>query len=687
MTHTVSRPYGDGRAVSRRALYAGVLSGIGVLLGGIHVVHGVANLQAGTGLFGVALGAIVPLVLAGALVAVGYRLHRSDLTGAQLRRIAGWCLLGVAGILLLAGTGVIYQRFHGTEVAHLPFVLVNFATGGGIVGILIGWYDVQMRARTRELRVFRKAVEHSGHSIYMTDTDGTIEYVNPAYESQTGYDREEAIGRDPSVLKSGEHDEDYYEELWETILNGDIWTGETINQNRAGEDYVVNQTIAPVTDEDGEIERFVAINSDITDKKRRQEELERQRDELAQLHQMTATMWEVTQGLVEASTESELQEQVCNALVSTEFCDAAWIDTYDSRSETLTPESAAGIDESTLEPVSVEDTLVDADGAVPSRVAVDRSEVAVTEFEEGDGNQPREASRTGGQYRTAAAVPIVHDDLVYGTLTLCSTEGTVGESERDQFEELGDAVAHGLDSIKTRKLLHADQVVELGCRAQDERDLFVDASVRADCTLSLSGTVPLADDRTLLYVALEEGTVEALREVTASRDDVEQLRVIDDGEPEQRLTLVVEPATTVAQRLTDLGTQIEQARVAGGELSITAYLAPNQSVRSVVEEVQETFPDFELVAKRETDRNDDEHDSSLQSQLSDRQRAALFAAYHAGYFKSPRESTAEEIASEMGIAGPTFHKHLRRAQKILLDTVLDIHPQGLASPDARRLQI
>jgi len=126
---------------------------------------------------------------------------------------------------------------------------------------------------TRRLRTFRKAIESSGHSIYCTTSDGTITYVNPAFESTTGYAAEEAIGQTPRILKSGEHDPAFYADLWETILSGETWRSELTNRTKGGEHYVVDQTIAPVADEDGRIHRFVAVNADITDRKQRERQL------------------------------------------------------------------------------------------------------------------------------------------------------------------------------------------------------------------------------------------------------------------------------------------------------------------------------------------------------------------------------------------------------------------------------
>jgi PAS domain S-box-containing protein len=125
----------------------------------------------------------------------------------------------------------------------------------------------ERKEREQQLRQFQQAVESSGRPFYFTDRDGVIEYVNPAFEATTGYTAEEVIGESPQILKSGEHDESFYEDLWETLLDGETWHGEVINQRKNGERFILDQTIAPVTDETGEIVHFVATSNEITEQK------------------------------------------------------------------------------------------------------------------------------------------------------------------------------------------------------------------------------------------------------------------------------------------------------------------------------------------------------------------------------------------------------------------------------------
>lgn len=127
--------------------------------------------------------------------------------------------------------------------------------------------------RRKELRSFKKAVVHAGHAVLMTDVNGTIQYANPAFEKITGYQAEEVIGKTPRILKSGRHGEQFYEELWETILTGKVWKGELVNRHKNGTLYHLRQTIAPILNDEGDIIRFVAINTDITHEKNRLQEI------------------------------------------------------------------------------------------------------------------------------------------------------------------------------------------------------------------------------------------------------------------------------------------------------------------------------------------------------------------------------------------------------------------------------
>lgn len=118
-----------------------------------------------------------------------------------------------------------------------------------------------------QLGVFKEAVDNAGHAIKITDSSGKIAYVNDSFEKISGYSQEEALGKSPTIVSSGEHDKQFYQDMWETILSGEMWDGEILNETKDGDRYWINQTIRPVEDENGDIKYFIAINKDISREK------------------------------------------------------------------------------------------------------------------------------------------------------------------------------------------------------------------------------------------------------------------------------------------------------------------------------------------------------------------------------------------------------------------------------------
>jgi PAS domain S-box-containing protein len=133
--------------------------------------------------------------------------------------------------------------------------------------------DITERKRAEEERVrLVTAIEQCAETVVVTDANGNVEYVNPAFERITGYAPREIIGRKLSALKSGKHDKAFYEKLWGTITSGEIWHGHFTNKKKDGTLFEEEATISPVRNEFGHIVNYVAVNRDVT----REMTLERQ---------------------------------------------------------------------------------------------------------------------------------------------------------------------------------------------------------------------------------------------------------------------------------------------------------------------------------------------------------------------------------------------------------------------------
>jgi len=132
--------------------------------------------------------------------------------------------------------------------------------------------DVTEQRKNQELvRKLSLVVEQSPVSVAITDTEGCLEYVNPAFCQVTGYREDEVIGRSTGLLKSGKTPDSEYESLWQTIRAGNIWRGQFINQKKSGEEFWESVSIAPIFDKKHAITHFVAVKLDITDRMRMEE--------------------------------------------------------------------------------------------------------------------------------------------------------------------------------------------------------------------------------------------------------------------------------------------------------------------------------------------------------------------------------------------------------------------------------
>lgn len=135
-------------------------------------------------------------------------------------------------------------------------------------------HDISERKRAMsDMRKFRLGIDRSSNAIFITNTEGYIQYVNPAFEELYGYSKEEALNKNPSILQSGLQDTRFYEKFWDTIKAGKIMKGEIINKTKSGELLDIRYSSNPIIDDTGEIIGYIAIQNNITEQKEMEKKL------------------------------------------------------------------------------------------------------------------------------------------------------------------------------------------------------------------------------------------------------------------------------------------------------------------------------------------------------------------------------------------------------------------------------
>ena len=169
-----------------------------------------------------------------------------------------------------------------------------------LAAIVEGSDDAILRDTQEQLRVQATALEAAANAMMITDREGRIRWVNPAFERLSGFGAAEVVGQTPRLLKSGQHDAAFYGRMWRTILWGQVWRGEVVNKRKDGSCYSERMTITPVQDAQGAVTHFIAIKEDVTEIVRAREVLARDRRELERLvAERTASLQETTDQLNE----------------------------------------------------------------------------------------------------------------------------------------------------------------------------------------------------------------------------------------------------------------------------------------------------------------------------------------------------------------------------------------------------
>lgn len=419
-------------------------------------------------------------------------------------------------------------------------------------------------------------------------------------------------------------------------------------------------------------QRFaLVLHLNITERKLSELAAQRHNTQLSTVNRINVLIREIIQSMLEVETRNELETLVCEQLAKSDYYESAWVAGFNAHRGELGVRTDANASLSFLD--DVEGLSVD---------ELERTGVATAM----SGARPevvRASHRTTGAieslaldegYQSYAAVPIRYRDAEYGVLVVHSTtQDAFSEWERAAFEVLGETLGHASNAIENRRLLFSDFVTEVEFAVSDPTSFLTLLSARGGCDVELTGFVPLTTDAVLQYVTArgaDAATVEALGEET---DSVENVSIISEHDRTVRFEYAVSDTSLVAL-LAEHGVNVRTATATGGEVRVVAEAVADADIREIVEAVNTRFESAELVAKREVERETrtiDDYWEELTTRLTDRQLSMLQAAYHAGFFEWPRESSGEEVADSFDLSAATFHEHTRVGLEKMLSLLFE----------------
>ncbi|SIS06239.1 bacterio-opsin activator domain-containing protein [Natronorubrum thiooxidans] len=501
--------------------------------------------------------------------------------------------------------------------------------------------------------------------LYAFDTDGNLIQWNERFEQVTGYDPDELEGMNALEFIVPEDREHIGDAIDRILHDGDRVTAEGRVLTSDGDEIPFEFNSARITGSDGIGFGFTGVGRDISDRKARERELER-------LERLNATIRTIDETMVVAETREAIERAVVEAFAAAEPYRFAVIGQGDiavaSDKQPLEPRSWAGIDVTGADDVlsSFVDPPADGPGTSPFET---ESVQCYHNLRESAVERWRADARERN-YGSVAAVPIMASGRTFGVLVVAAEEATAfTDREREVLQEFGATVGHALNAMAVRRLLYHDIAVELEFESTDDGDVCTELSAELGCQLSVDHVLPLTDEVFVYYVSVIGIDSERVRTFTDEHPGIGEVRHIDTSGDESYWEFVVYGPTTTSL-LADYGARMRSQVVDDGSSSIVVQASRDVAVRELVEAIMETYPETELVSKRTVEQPVETRGDfrlRVREKLTEKQRAALEAAYYGGYFEWPtRNSDASEIANRLDIARQTFHQHLRVAQAKLL---------------------
>ena len=392
-----------------------------------------------------------------------------------------------------------------------------------------------------------------------------------------------------------------------------------------------------------------------------------QRTRVAELRGLLNAMETIQRRFAESDTRAELEASVCEELLGTDPVDFVWNGRPQTVDTDLRPSASAGDGQGYLDVVDpgATDELCPAQQAAQNRHELNEGQISRIVPE-----QPWATQALTGRFKSVVAIPMEHDGVLYGVLTVFSREESA-------FDELYETLLNDVGSLlttaaRTATIRHADaeaSTVEVEFTIEDERYQLYQLAAAADATIQFETILETRTDTVEKLLRVIEGDPEAVFE--AARENAKIASVEFFG-PEENGQLTVKATKPVlADGVRDHGGRVVEAvgKPSGARVRLTQEA--DRPIRPVISWVTTQYADLTLEARR-TDRSTAGHTiTTPETLLTDRQYEVLRAAYYGGYYEKPKRVTGEDLAENFGISRPAIYNHLQSAEHSLLETLFE----------------
>lgn len=401
----------------------------------------------------------------------------------------------------------------------------------------------------------------------------------------------------------------------------------------------------------------------------RERQLQQQRDELEQLDRLNGIIRKILSATVEADSRQEVEGLVCERLLEEDLFQCAWIGDVDLGSKRVHSQVIAGVSESAIAEHSL--SLEDASRDHPIMRAVQTGDVAVEQRDlEHTAEGVWDVLARESNARSGAAIPLIAGEWLVGVLTVFTDRpDAFGTREQDVLGELGRVIGKTIRAREHQEALLNPKVVELTFRSPTLSEIFHDV-VESDEPVEISVEGVVTDGGISHQFLRADGVSAApFTEILESLSTVSRVEVLEDADTHSRVKATMRDRA-LAEIFADVGGRLESTRYDDGDVTIHAQIPSSIDTRSVLEALQEQYPDIEILSQVYVERTQEtmaDYRAALRQRLTDRQQTALELAYHSGYFDWPRGATGEEVAALMDLSAATFTQHLRAGHRKLLE--------------------